>query len=87
MEQTQIKDAQDIANLIQNKKRSLSQDLAQFNEECIRKEFTLFEFGLFMTSIPERKFKEGRKKLEKLRNKQREGKINLLDYEKYTEEF
>ncbi len=81
METQQIRSPEDFRRLIDIKKAQIEKT----TKEIIDREMDLFEFNLFISSFGKERLEKARKDTEELKKDVREGKIDLIEYEKLAE--
>jgi len=83
MEALQIKNPEDLRKLFDEKQKAI----VHLAKEMAEREWELFEFSLFISSLGKEKLDEATNSVRRLRKLETEGKINLEQYEELAEDF
>ena len=83
MEPMQICNSEDLRKLFDQKQI----EIGNMAKEIAEREWELFEFNLFVSSMGKEKLDDATNSVKKLRKMESEGKINLEQYEGLAEEF
>ena len=83
MEIQQLRNHEDFRKLLDIKKAQIE----QMTKEIIDREMELFEFKLFVSSLGKEHLEKARKEVEEFKKDVKEGRIDLIEYERLAEEF
>jgi len=83
MKPIQIQSPEDLRKLFHQKQI----EIGNMAKEIAEREWKLFEFNLFVSSLGKEKLDNATNSVKKLRKMESEGKINLEQYEELAEEF
>ena len=87
----QINSPEDLKKLFdyqkENIKKIASAEAQKIAEEVVENEWDLFEFNLFVSSIGKEHLDDASDSIKKLRAMEKEGKINLKEFEDLADNF
>lgn len=66
---------------------NFQQSVGEFAKEVAEREFELLEFNLFLSSAGKEHLDKAVKSVEKIREMEKQDKINLSEYEELTNEY
>ena len=79
----QINSPEDLKKLLDEKQKAIG----NFDKEVAEREWELMEFNLFVSSIGKEHLDDASDSIKKLRAMEKEGKINLKEFEDFADNF